>query len=62
MNNLSGMMQERLDKWRENIQRPKSLEKIVGKGEVRRAGKKDFGDALTAEDWERECERSQRRK
>ncbi len=62
MNDLNEKMQERLDKWRKNILRVPSAEKIKGKAPVRFAGRKDYGDADDEEHWGQEATKSQSRR
>lgn len=62
MNNLSHIMQERLDKWRNRAQVVPSPEKARGSSGVNRATKSDYGDVNTQEEWNEEIRRSQTRK
>lgn len=60
MNDLSERMQERLDKWRK---RTGSQEmKKQSKPTFMRAGKNDYGDVMTEEEWGREVILSQKRR
>lgn len=61
-NNLSKQMQERLDKWRENILRPASVAKLTPAQTSRRGGKSDFGDVMNVQEWEEEVKKSQNRR
>jgi hypothetical protein len=58
MNNLSEVMQARLDKWRNKAVVAPSADKVRGK----HLGKGDYGDVQSMEDWELEILNSQRRK
>lgn len=62
MNNLSQIMQERLDKWRQNALPVKNVENVRGPIPTRRRGKNDTGDAMTLEEWNEEVKKSQTRK
>lgn len=61
MNNLSEVMQARLDKWRQKTLPVPSTEKVRGPVS-RRSGKSDHGDAMSLEEWEYEAKKSQTRK
>ncbi len=54
-------MQERLDKWKKNVLPVPSAELLRGK-QCRPAGRGEYGDALTEEEWEEEIKKSQKRK
>ncbi len=58
MNNLSEVMQARLDKWRTKALPVATAEKKHSKY----TGKGDYGDVESMEDWELEILNSQRRK
>ncbi len=62
MNNLSEVMQSRLDKWRQNTMPVPSMQKLNQQPVSRRNGKSDRGDAMTQEEWEEEARKSQNRK
>ena len=62
MNNLSELMQDRLDKWRKNTLPVASKEILREKPVSRRNGKNDYGDVETQEQWDEEVKRSQKRK
>lgn len=55
-------MQERLDKWRKNILSVSSSEKVSPEKTSRRAGKGDYGDVVSVEQWEEETMKSQTRR
>lgn len=60
MAQLNHKMQERLDGWRKSVKEP--VKKLYVAPEQRRGGKRDFGDVLTKEQWERELLMSQTRR
>ncbi len=63
MNNLTQVMQDRLDKWRKNTLSVPSAEKVkVPNSTGRAGGKRDFGDVCSLDELEEEARKSQTRK
>lgn len=64
MNNLNEKNQKRLDDWRKKVSGASQPEKARTQvsGTFRRPSKHDYGDVVTAEEWDEEIRKSQFRR